>query len=64
MERNEVKINWNVLENTAGNAMLTLARKKAAEANSTIVYQEGNVLIEENPLTGTKKEFQYHHTGA
>ncbi len=51
MKTKEVKIDFDALSQS----MREFIREKAIKAGSTIVYQEGNCLIEENPATGEKK---------
>ena len=58
MTTTQVNIDFEVL----GLAYRKYIREKAANADSTIVYYEGNLLIEENPKTGEKKvlkEYKY-----
>lgn len=51
MEEKEVKIDFDALSQS----MRRFIREKAIAAGSSIVYQEDNYLIEENPATGEKK---------
>ena len=51
METQKVKIDPDKLSQS----MRQFIREKAIAAGSTIVYQEDNNLIEENPATGEKK---------
>ena len=51
MKTAEVKIDFDALSQS----MRQFIREKAINAGSTIVYQENNCLIEENPATGEKK---------
>lgn len=45
-----------------GVAFQKYVREKAMRADSTIVYYEGNLLIEENPKTGEKEVLKkYNH---
>ena len=58
MNTSQVNIDFEQL----GSAYRKYIREKAAKANSTIVYREGNQQIEENPKTGEKKVLKdYNH---
>ena len=59
MTTSQVNIDFKLL----GLAFQRYIREKAAKANGTILYKNGNQLIEENPRTSQKKILkEYPHS--